>query len=109
MPDTSEPRSYDERRAAALEVLDGGSVLILPTHPRPAPLHDAPLRRPLDFVYTALFNAMELPSTAVPMGLSSTAIPVGVQIVGPRRHDERCIAAAQLLESSGEAGWIPPA
>lgn len=89
--------------------LNSGGVLVLPTHPRPAPAHDAPLLRPLDWVYTGLFNAMELPSTAVPMGLSSSGLPLGVQIVSPRLCDRHSIAAARLLEASGEASWIPPA
>ena len=89
-------------------LLDGGGVLILPTHPRPAPLHDAPLFRPLDWVYTGLFNAMELPVTAVPMGLSSSGMPLGVQIVGPRLQDHRTIAAALTLEKDGIARWDPP-
>ncbi len=89
-------------------LLDGGGVLILPTHPRTAQPHDGPLWRPLDWIYTGLFNAMELPVTAVPMGLSSTGMPLGVQIVGPGLKDHRTIAAAILLEAQGIAGWVPP-
>jgi len=90
-------------------LLDDGGVLILPTHPRPAPPHDSPLYRPLDWVYTGLFNAMELPVTAVPMGLSSSGVPLGVQIVSPRQCDHTSIAAALTLEEDGIAGWDPPA
>ena len=97
-----------ELRGEIEGLLDGGGVLILPTHPRPAPLHDAPLFRPLDWVYTGLFNAMELPVTAVPMGLSSSGMPLGVQIVGPRLQDHRTIAAALTLEKDGIARWDPP-
>ena len=89
-------------------LLHGGGVLILPTHPRPAPRHDSPLFRPLDWVYTGLFNAMELPVTAVPMGLSACGLPLGVQIVSPRLCDHTSIAAAVALEMDGIAGWDPP-
>ena len=98
-----------ELRAEIEGLLDGGGVLILPTHPRPAPPHDAPLYRPLDWVYTGLFNAMELPVTAVPMGLGASGLPLGVQIVAPRLQDHRSIAAAVTLEQDGIAGWDPPA
>jgi len=99
----------DTLRREIAALLDGGGVLLLPTHPRPAPRHDAPLFRPLDWVYTGLFNAMQLPVTAVPMGLSSEGLPLGIQVISPRLNDHRSIAAAMLLEGSGEAGWVPPA
>ena len=77
--------------------LDGG-VLIMPAHPRAAPRHGWPILRPLDFAYTALWNALELPATSVPIGQSRTGLPLGIQVVGARGGDASTIAAAELLE-----------
>jgi len=84
------------------------NVLIMPTHPRPAPRHDRPLLRPLDFAYTALFNVLELPVTAAPMGLGVEGLPLGVQIAATRGQDHLPIAAAMALED-GAGGWVVPA
>ena len=83
-------------------------VLLFPVHPTTAPIHDLPLLRPLNIAYTGLFNIMELPCTAVPMGLDVNGLPVGIQIIGARGADELTIAAACALERKGVAGWIPP-
>ncbi|HIF12955.1 MAG TPA: hypothetical protein EYQ82_08130, partial [Dehalococcoidia bacterium] len=65
------------------DVLGDDSVLIAPTHPRAAPRHNRPLLRPMDFVYTGIFNVLEVPATACPMGLGAERLPVGVQVIGP--------------------------
>ena len=89
------------------EALAGGAVLIAPTHPRAAPKHDAPLLRPFDFIYTAIFNVLEVPVTAVPMGLGPGRIPLGVQIVAAHGQDHLAIAAALELENI-VGGWSMP-
>lgn len=87
--------------------LGDGGVLLMPTHPRPAPRHRAPLLRPMDFAYTGLWNVLELPATAVPMGLGSEGLPLGIQVVARRGLDHVTIAAAQRLEERF-GGWVPP-
>lgn len=61
--------------AAATEslaaALGEAGVLLLPTHPHVAPPHDASLFSPLDYAYTALFNACGNPATAVQCGLGA--------------------------------------
>ncbi len=89
------------------EKLQGDGLLIMPTHPRPAPHHNTPLLRPLDWVYTAVFNAMELPVTAVPMGLGSEGLPLGVQLASSRFADHVTMAGATALEQA-TGGWVPP-
>ena len=89
------------------EKLQGNGLLIMPTHPRPAPRHNAPLLRPLDWIYTAVFNAMQLPVTAVPMGLGQEGLPLGVQLAGSRFSDHVTIAGAVALEQA-TGGWVPP-
>jgi len=89
------------------EKLQDHGLLIMPTHPRPAPRHNAPLLRPLDWIYTAVFNAMQLPVTAVPMGLGGEGLPLGVQLAGSRFMDHVTIAGAMALEQA-TGGWVPP-
>ena len=47
----------------------GPAVLVLPPHPVLAPRHTLPYFTPFNVVYTAIFNALQLPVTSVPMGL----------------------------------------
>ncbi len=101
-------RALGRRLRSVLDTLLGdGSLLLLPVHPRVAPLHREPLRYPLDWIYTALFNAMELPATSVPMGLDEDGMPLAVQVVGGHGADHLTIAAALRLEQAF-GGWIPP-
>lgn len=103
-------------RAAALRAeLDerlGGDppgVLLYPPHPVPAPRHHAPLLPPpLRWVYTALFNALELPVVVVPLGLERRGRPVGVQVVAAHAAEHVAVAVAQVLEETC-GGWVPPA
>jgi fatty acid amide hydrolase 2 len=100
-------RLRDRLRRGLEEELQRQHVLLLPTHPRPAPRHDWPLLRPLDFAYTALFNVLELPVTAAPMGLGAEGLPLGIQIVASRGQDHLPIAVAQALERA-TGGWSVP-
>ena len=59
------------------------------------------------FSYSALFNALELPATQVPLGLGERGLPLGVQVAGARGRDHLTIAVAQALEES-HGGWVPP-
>lgn len=82
-------------------------LLVMPTHPRSAPRHGVAMRLPLHWMYTAIFNALRLPATAVPMGMDEAGLPVGVQLVGRRMNDPLCIAGALALERE-TGGWIFP-
>jgi fatty acid amide hydrolase 2 len=94
-------------RAELGGLLAGNTVLLYPPHRTVAPPHRVPLIRPLNFVYTALFNVMQLPVTQVPLGLGPGGMPVGVQVVGADGQDHRTIAAACALEEA-LGGWQPP-
>ena len=84
--------------------LGRNGILICPTWPTPAPLH-GPLPHLLysaNAGYTGIFNVLEFPSTAVPMGLTTdTQLPISLQIVSNRMHDNRCIAVACALQYDG--------
>ena len=82
-------------------------VLLFPSYTRTAPRHGRPILTPIDWVYTAVFNALELPVTQVPLGLDHRGLPLGVQVVGCHGQDHVTIAAAQRLEAE-LGGWIPP-
>jgi fatty acid amide hydrolase 2 len=96
-----------ERCAGALQQLLGDDgVLITPVHPRPAPRHNEPVLFPFDFLYTAFFNALRVPATAVPFGFAADGLPLAVQVAAARGGDHLTIAAAIALEDAGPA-WSP--
>lgn len=82
-------------------------VMLYPSYTRPAPRHTRPLLTPLDWLYTAVWNVLELPVTQVPLGLNAAGLPLGVQVVGHHRADHVTIAVAQALETD-LGGWVPP-
>ncbi len=96
-----------ELRQEVQELLGEDAILIAPTHPRPAPKHRATLLRPFDFIHAAIFNIMEIPVTAAPMGLGSARLPLGVQIAAGHKQDHISIAAAVALERE-TGGWQIP-
>lgn len=82
-------------------------LLLYPPFPTPAPTHHRPLFPPFQWVYTAIFNVMELCVTQVPLGLSEAGLPLGVQAVSTPGQDHLTIAAALELERKF-GGWVPP-
>lgn len=93
---------------AELEALLGPhGVLLHPPYATTAPRHVLALLRPLDFVCTGLFNALEFPSTVAPVGFDKHRLPLGVQIIGARGRDQVTIAAARVLERQ-LGGWVRP-
>ncbi len=94
-------------RREMTEMLGPNGIFLYPPYTRPAPLHNAPLRRPLDWVYTAIGNVLEMPITQVPLGLGSLGVPLGVQVGAIHGNDAVTIAVALALENAF-GGWIPP-
>jgi fatty acid amide hydrolase 2 len=93
---------------AELEERIGDGVMLYPGYTAPAPRHRHPWMRPIDWAYTAIFNVLELPGTAVPLGLGGEGVPLGCQVLGPRGADHRTIAVALEVERA-LGGWAPPA
>lgn len=89
------------------ELLGDNGVLLYPSHPRVAPYHNQPITTPLDFAYTAIFNALELPVTQCPLGLSKEGLPLGVQVVTIPSNDRLSLAVAEEIERAF-GGWVPP-
>jgi fatty acid amide hydrolase 2 len=104
-------RATAELRAALEDLLGGANgrgVLLYPPYPETAPRHVRPLLFPVKWMYTAIFNALELPVTQVPTGLDRRGLPTGVQVVAAHGGDARTIAVARMLEDA-LGGWVPPA
>lgn len=89
------------------EMLGDDGVFLLPTHPTPAPYHNEPLLKPLNFAYTAIVNCLGLPSTTVPLGLSRDGLPIGIQIIANHNQDRLCFAVAEELDNAF-GGWTEP-
>jgi aspartyl-tRNA(Asn)/glutamyl-tRNA(Gln) amidotransferase subunit A len=49
--------------------------------------------------YTPLFNYAGVPALSLPCGVGPAGMPLGLQIVGPRWHDERVLTFARQLEA----------
>jgi aspartyl-tRNA(Asn)/glutamyl-tRNA(Gln) amidotransferase subunit A len=49
--------------------------------------------------FTPLFNYCGVPAVSLPCGTGDAGLPIGLQIVGPRWHDERVLALARELEA----------
>ncbi|XP_014244569.1 fatty-acid amide hydrolase 2 [Cimex lectularius] len=89
------------------DLLKDDGVLLFPNCPTTAPYHYMSFLRPYNFGYWGVFNALHLPATTAPLGLSSDKLPLGVQIVANAKNDRLTIAVAQALEKEF-GGWVPP-
>jgi Asp-tRNA(Asn)/Glu-tRNA(Gln) amidotransferase A subunit family amidase len=45
------------------------------------------------------FNVTGHPATSLPIGLAANGLPVGIQLIGPRRGDQRLLSVAAQLEA----------
>lgn len=95
-------------RNELVERIGPHGVMLYPPYSRPAPRHVTPMFPPFQWIYTAILNVMELPSTQVPLGLNAQGLPLGVQVVAIHGNDHVSIAVAQQLEQAF-GGWQPPA
>ena len=89
------------------DLLGDDGVLVCSPYTEAAPPHGKPLFPPFNWVRCALFNALSLPSTAVPMGLDHEGLPLGVQVVAAQNNDHLTLACALELERR-VGGWVPP-
>jgi len=98
----------DSLRQDMEQTLADDGVFLYPTHPLPAPFHNQPVLLTFNFAYTAVFNVLGLPATAVPMGLApDEGVPVGIQVIASRYCDRLTFAVASELEKAF-GGWVPP-
>lgn len=89
------------------DILGDDGVLLFPSFPVVAPYHNQPIfTNTLDFVHYGIINAMGLPSTQCPMGLSSEGLPTGVQVISNHSNDHLTIRVAEYFEAN-LVGWTP--
>ena len=103
-------RLFEEVRALRQEIEDRigpDGVLLYPSYTRTAPRHGRPLFTPIDWVYTAVFNVLELPVTQVPLGLDAKGLPLGVQVAGCHGVITSRSPPLSLLRLSWAAGYLP--
>ncbi|XP_049871980.1 fatty-acid amide hydrolase 2-A-like [Pectinophora gossypiella] len=89
------------------EMLGDDGVFLYPTHPTPAPYHNEPLVRPMNFSYTSIINCLGLPATTVPLGLGKEGLPIGIQVIANHNNDRLCLAVAEELDKAF-GGWTEP-
>ena len=89
------------------KVLGADGILLSPAHPTPPPYHFQSYLKPFNFLYTAMHNALGLPATVVPLGLSQTGLPLSIQISAGQYNDHLTLALAKELEKAF-GGWTPP-
>ena len=82
-------------------------VLLHPSYPTVAPKHHHALFVPFKWIFTGIFNVLEMPVTQVPLGLDGRGVPLGVQVAGANGKDHVTIAVAEELERR-LGGWVPP-
>ncbi|MEY4615998.1 MAG: hypothetical protein RJB66_958 [Pseudomonadota bacterium] len=106
-----QPGKYQHKIAALRDyfsnLLGTNNILLMPTHPRVAFTHNSGVLRPIDFVYTAIWNALDFPVTQAPTGFDSQSLPMGLQIVASRWNDSLSLLAAKDIEKAF-GGWRPP-
>ncbi|MBE7172407.1 MAG: amidase [Williamsia sp.] len=89
------------------QTLSDPSIIIMPVYPTVAPRHNMPLLKPLDWSYTAIFNALDFPAISIPCGLNKKGMPLGIQVIANKNMETILIDAAILIEEE-KGGWVKP-
>ncbi len=98
----------EQLRARLRQLLvDDRHVIVMPVFPTTAFRHGHASRYPGAFVYSGLWNVLELPATAVPLGVDGGGLPLGVQVIGRHGADRTTIGVATWLERL-HGGRVPP-
>jgi aspartyl-tRNA(Asn)/glutamyl-tRNA(Gln) amidotransferase subunit A len=86
--------------------LGTNGILVLPTAPQVAFLHDT--RAPVNQAdWTGLANIAGLPAVSLPMGLGADQMPIGIQLVGPAGAEALLISQARAMDERLRA-YTPP-
>jgi fatty acid amide hydrolase 2 len=64
------------------------------------------LTNAIDFIHYGIINALGLPSTQCPMGLSDSSLPTGIQVIANTNNDHLAIRVAEYFEAN-LVGWVP--
>lgn len=96
-----------ELRKRLNELLGDDGILMVPTHPEPAPAHHTTFLKVFNVAYTSVTTVLQAPITQVPLGLSKEGLPFGVQIVAKPLNDRLTLAVALEIEKLN-GGWQAP-
>jgi aspartyl-tRNA(Asn)/glutamyl-tRNA(Gln) amidotransferase subunit A len=58
-------------------------------------------------IFTVPINLAGLPATSVPMGLAPNGLPIGIQIIGKRFDDLKCLQLAKKIEEITKLDFRP--
>lgn len=100
------------KRAAELrkkfnDMLGDDGILLVPSHPEPAPKHFTTLLKVFNVSYTSVTTVLQAPITQCPLGMSKEGLPFGVQILARPFNDRLTLAVAQEFEKAF-GGWMAP-
>ncbi|PRD35130.1 UNVERIFIED_CONTAM: Fatty-acid amide hydrolase 2 [Trichonephila clavipes] len=88
------------------EIFEEDAIILVPTHPEPAPHYLMTIPMYPNIAYTCIFNILGLPSSQIPAGLSN-GVPIGIQAVsGPFKDHISVATALELVKVFN--GWISP-
>ncbi|XP_013190328.1 fatty-acid amide hydrolase 2 [Amyelois transitella] len=90
-----------------VRTLGADGVLLFPSVSHVAPYHYSLLLRPYQASHWSVFNALQLPSAQVPLGLNKDGIPLGIQVVAAPKQESLCLAVADYLGKQ-IGGYVPP-
>lgn len=105
--DKSLTQQASELREKFNALVGDHGILMVPTHPEPAPHHHATFLKAFNVAYTSVTTVLQAPITQVPLGLSDEGLPFGVQLVGKPLNDRLTLAVALEIEKI-TGGWQPP-
>lgn len=97
---------YENLKNKLEDILFGNAILLMPTHPEPAPHVFTTIPKLKNIGYTAIFNNLGYPATNIPAGMSY-GVPIGLQAVATQYKDHLTIAAAEELDKVFN-GWKSP-
>ncbi|CAG9134381.1 unnamed protein product [Plutella xylostella] len=98
---------FEEIKKEIHSILGDDGILLYPSYPKVADLHYRVFYSFLNCGYLTIFNALGLPVTACPLGLTDKGLPVGIQIAANKCNDHLTIAVAKEFEKAF-GGWVPP-
>ena len=98
-----------QMREEIQELLGNDGILLYPTYPHTALSHQRCFLAPLNFSFSGIFNAINLPVTQCPLGLNRDGLPLGIQIVAGTNNEKLSLAVAKQLENEygGWKEWYP--
>lgn len=89
------------------QIVGEDGVLLIASHPEPAPKHFTTPLKVFNVSYTSVTTVLRGPITQCPLGFTNEGLPFGVQILAKANNDRLTIAVAEELEKAFR-GWTAP-